>query len=253
MRSSLLVLDQLIAQSGLSYVDRSLYLWILAYGPANLRCLAGLMELDWRTIRGSCLRLEEAGWLKLVAVGKSQRPVVTAPYAVQLALCDELEQEYNSTRNRGEHLMKLLLDFLVAGAPYQNNARPGALTNPHTGRALELDRLYYREKVGFEFNATDHQQIAPPGDTGQMMQAVRARDKLKADLCQAAGIELVTVEAEHLLPDRMLAIIPERLPRRHLDRGGPLWAVLTRMCAAYAAKSAYYDRRVGERAGPQAE
>jgi hypothetical protein len=246
MRISTLVLDKLLAQGGLTPADRSLYLWMCVYSPQDMRSLARCLGANRETVAASCGRLVETGWLKLVQVGRSKRPHVSAPHAVQLALCEEFEKGYESAPNRGEYLMKRLLDLLVAKEPYWDNARHGSLANPYTGRPLELDRLYHRAKVGFEFNGTDHQQYVPAGgDEAQIMKGVRARDQLKADLCQEAGIELVTIESEHLLPDRLAALIPATLPRRYVDQSGPLWAVITRVCSAYAAKAAQHDKRAG--------
>jgi hypothetical protein len=99
--------------------------------------------------------------------------------------------------------MKEWLNLLVAQKNYMDNARYGVLINPETHEPLELDR-FYPEGVGFEFNGQQH--YGPTRKFSAQISAEQQKlDKIKAEKCPEHNITLVTITAEDLSFETMLA------------------------------------------------
>lgn len=54
--------------------------------------------------------------------------------------------------------MKVMLDNTVQSSNCLDNCRPQRMSNPETGKALELDRLYF-PNAAFELQGRQHHQL----------------------------------------------------------------------------------------------
>lgn len=92
----------------------------------------------------------------------------------------------------GETICKIVLSSIF-GRPFPT-CRPKSLTNPETGRRLELDCYNPSLKIACEYNGIQHYRF--PNKYHRSIKDHRdqiSRDKLKQKLCQNAGIFLITV------------------------------------------------------------
>ena len=86
----------------------------------------------------------------------------------------------------------------IAEAYFQKpfvKARPDALRNPVTGENLELDLYNAELKLAIEYNGRQHYEHVPHfhGPTKEKFYNQKYRDLLKQQMCEKAGIHLITV------------------------------------------------------------
>ena len=67
------------------------------------------------------------------------------------------------------------------------------LTNPKTGRQVEIDGLCLELKLGYEYNGKQHYEAVERFGGEAATESTKERDKLKADLCVEAKINLIVV------------------------------------------------------------
>lgn len=93
---------------------------------------------------------------------------------------------------REETKGKALLEEML-GVQFEK-IRPKWLTNPESGRALEIDCYNETLKLGVEFSGAQHSMFVPfyHGTPDGFAKQVK-RDKLKAELCKKRGVTLLTV------------------------------------------------------------
>jgi hypothetical protein len=98
----------------------------------------------------------------------------------------------NYGRSRGETICCQALEQHY-GVPFRT-IRPPFLRNPATGHNLELDCYNEGKKIAAEYNGIQH-YVYPNRfhKTEEEFRAQVARDVLKHDLCDAAGVYLITV------------------------------------------------------------
>lgn len=138
-------------------------------------------------------------WGERTAVTDASRPwsVLGKEAAANwMRLLDEGEQQDQGGKVRhglreetkGKHLLEEML-----GVPFEK-IRPKWLTNPETGRALEIDCYSDDLKLGVEFSGAQHSMFVPfyHGTPEGFAKQVK-RDKLKAELCEKQGVTLLTV------------------------------------------------------------
>jgi hypothetical protein len=232
------VLEALAEQKGLTFVDRSVYLWMATMHPRSIRAAARQLHLGWRSIECACRKLKAAGWMEIRGGQAGLVPVPLLPVAVQTTLASRLEERYDAAANRGEFLMLRLLDLMVRSEHYIDFARMEWLANPLTDQKMELDRYYPKFKVAFEYNGSLHHPPARQSsdEAIQAHREQRTRDLCKSSLCLAKGVELVVITAEDLLLDAFELRLPPVLPRNNIDKDGPYCRALGRIAAAYAAR-----------------
>jgi len=232
---------ELIAVAGLTALEHGVWLIAATQEPSSLRSLARQARTSWHRTTASCALLREAGWMTLEESSLARRPVAIVPPAVQVKAASAFEERYSLAPNRGEFLMKRLLDLWLHSDRFVDNARPSFLGNPATNYPLEYDR-YYFEGVAFEFNGPQHSN---PGQAGpdQAFRDTLTRDLVKAALSQQAQIELVVLTAEDLRPERFERRLPKQMRRRQPDLDGPYYHALTRICVAYADKALRSGRK----------
>ena len=104
--------------------------------------------------------------------------------------------------------------------------RPDFLSNPETGRNLEIDCYNHDLRIGLEYNGPTHYMW--PNHTSQTYDQFIAqirRDQYKLDACDAAGIYLITVPhnvPQHLLRDYITYYLPENVSSRMRARQPPV-------------------------------
>jgi hypothetical protein len=93
------------------------------------------------------------------------------------------------------------------------------MSNPETGKALELDRLYY-PNVAFEFQGRQHHQLTALHKDEQQFERAQLLDLAKVGLGKKLGIEIVEIAAADLTIDGIIAKIPKILALQRVDMEG---------------------------------
>ena len=187
-------------------------------------------------MRKVCKELAGTGWMRLKGSSRMVNPVAVIPYHLQAKMALMLREQSAVASNRGEFLMKRLLDLLIDSDNFVDNARPGFLESPLSEQPLEYDRLYL-EGVAFEFNGWQHYGPTEKFPDEKELKEVQARDLIKKALSVDHGVTLVTVTAGQLAPSEFVKLLPAKLPRNCVDEDGPYFTALANLCMGYKAKA----------------
>lgn len=231
------VIDQLSQQPGVNFKKQSLFYLALAYEPRSYSELARKAGMPRGVIRATCKALSSIGWMKIEGSSRMVRPVAVIPPHLQQKMAEMLREQYVVASNKGEFLMKRLLDVWIDNDNFVDNARPEFLVNPLTDQPLEYDRLYI-EGVAFEFNGPQHHGPTEMYPDDKASKEAKARDLIKKSLSRDHGVNLVTVAASQLVPDEFEKLLPAELPLNYVDKEGPYFQALAHLCKAYSAKAA---------------
>ena len=198
----------------------------------ELRKITGL---HLRTLKRAVRELVEARWVSLAQKNR-QAPIFFRLQLADEAFQQELERNLNRAKYGGEGLMRAILSLIVDTTECQDNARPAFLANPGSSDPMEFDRFYPLDRVGVEFNGSQHYVPSERFSLSEV-EAQRKRDRLKQRICKERGITLVIVTAEDLSVVRMLKKVRNLLPRRSLRCFRKTIRFLNDRCAAYRASS----------------
>lgn len=223
----------LLASSDVSFRAKSLYDLICRCRPNSFAHLAALSGLDPRTLRKECEALKKHGWLKFeTAKSLSTIIIPTAPSAVQTRLSVDLTEYRRFWPWYGESIMKVMLDNTVHSSNCLDNCRPHRMSNPETGKALELDRLYY-PNVAFEFQGRQHHQLTPLHKDEQQFERAKLLDLAKVGLGTKLDIEIVEITIADLTIEGIIAKIPKVLEIQRIDMEGEYIRFLDAMGREY--------------------
>lgn len=241
-----LAYPKLLASDDVSFSAKALYDLICRCRPDSLAQLAEISGLARRTVRKECEALKEHEWLKFNAA-KSWSTIIipTAPSTVQVELSVELVKRKRFWARVGESIMKAMLDNIVQSSECLDNCRPQRMSNPETGRALELDRFYY-PNVAFEFQGTQHYELTPLHKDKQHFERAKLLDLAKIGLGAKSSIQIVEITAADLTIDGIIAKIPEVLVIQRIDMEGEYIRFLDEMGRDYIVN--WESRRAQDRA-----
>jgi hypothetical protein len=217
--------------------ERSIYVWAMYLQPRSVRDLAVTMGLSWRSVAAACRRLAETEWMMMQSTPGGIRPIPRIPLRCQLVLAKQLEEAYEQSPNKGELLMKRHLLLRINCDRFTENARPGHLASPTTDVPYEYDMFYPTLGVAFEFHGQQHFEAAPGLMDDKAHKELRARDLVKESLSAKAGVKLVVIKAEDLKHGNFDKLLPDGLPRLHVDEDGPYYQTLSRISGFYAEKT----------------
>ena len=192
------------------------------------------------TIRKSLHRLHALGWITV------DRPSVRGQFRVTVRNphVEAQEQAIAAVQRRlqrapyyGEGLFREWLNVTVDSADFEDNATPGFLINPYTSEEMQIDRLYWKHAVGFEFNGAQHYSPTARFPDPEAVRRQPGRDLMKQAICTKHGILLIPVHAHDLSLGGVLRLIPSRLPLRRLDGQELLIAHLEALSSAYRQRT----------------
>ena len=158
----------------------------------------------------------------------------------------QLEADIKAAPNKGEALMRKVLDLVVPDTRFMDNYRPEFLKNPMTEQCLEYDR-YYEVGVAFEFNGPQHYGPTDRFPDPRSAAALRTRDLVKRGLSAENSVILITVRAADLSISKICKLVKGHLPIRRPNRNDLYVVRLQAMLRRYVENS----ERAG--AGPDAE
>lgn len=210
----------LLASTDISFRGKCLYDLICRCRPNSLAEITAISGLAWKTVKKECESLKKHGWLKFeITKSLSTLIIPIAPSAVQTRLATDLTEYRRFWAWFGESLMKVMLDNTVQSSSCLDNCRPQRMSNPETGKALELDRLYF-PNVAFEFQGRQHHQLTSMHKDEQHFERAKLLDLAKVGLAEKLGIQIVEITIDDLTIDGIVAKIPETLEIQRIDREG---------------------------------
>jgi hypothetical protein len=146
--------------------------------PVNVR-----VDIDSAEIIGSILiddyEKVDVRLKPVIYKGESSSEEESSEEEEEEILTPNFEQS-SKTKSIGEHLTCEAFRILLNNAKITNNFRPKFLTNPKTGRAMEIDCWSEEYKIGVEYNGLQHYQY--PTCFG--ISEEKFEDGLERDLCK---------------------------------------------------------------------
>lgn len=204
-------------------------------GQFTYAALIELTGLSPNTLKRAVRTLQQCGWLQTAQKNK----FCPAQFTLRNPAAEQREAEVGDATRRldrarflGEALMREYLSVLADTDEFDDDATTGFLVNPFTGEKLQLDR-YYPPGVAFEFNGAQHYERTELHANEAEFRKQRARDYLKAGICNERGIRLVVVHAEDLTLESMRQKVAGLLPLRSLDHHQPLIKYLEKVGRNY--------------------
>ncbi len=202
-----------------------------------------------KTIRRATNMLAECGWLELTR----KNHLCPFAFTVKNPAYEECQAELARVIKRinradyiGEEIMKQFLTAIVDSVEFEDNASPGFLVNPFTHERMELDR-YYSGRAAFEFNGPQHYRATDFANS-QDVYKQRARDFIKAMICEDRGIPLVVIHPEDLTLKTMIQKVGSHLPLRDRRKIGPIIQYLERQSWRYRQSALRGQARAARRA-----
>ena len=197
------VYDRLFTDPELLSTDVKVYGVLWNRPGHSMRATARESGMPYETFRSAARRLVATGWAYEVRLANGTAVIPWMPLGVEESFVTLLSRMRDGIQYRGEWLMRCLLDLLLRRPDYIDNARPEWLVTGDGSGRLELDRWYYPPiclrvsraatlPVGYLYTAT----------ADQLLERQRL-DSIKAELCEAEGIQLISVYASDLSLERM--------------------------------------------------
>lgn len=223
----------------LKAADVRVYLWLshtyLQRGhDPSVNSLANASPISYETFRRSIHRLADCGWVAIREADRHLTVHPSMPVELEQHIADQLIRLRDEVPFVGEWLLKCKLDAVVRDQDYGDNLRPRWLVSPEGGGRLELDRLYRKAKVAFEFQGRQHYQPSSEFHKGDDdFQRQIERDQLKDALCNTEGIRLITVQAKDLPFPQLLEKVAGVLPLRPINEDRPIYRALEKLTRSY--------------------
>ena len=194
--------------------------------PKALAVAAGFRAR--KTVMAHLRDLERLGWIDIcppdaaTSEAGADRDTKRCAYRLSISLRNpireekarqigQLETDIKAAPNKGEALMRKVLDLVIPDTEFIDNYRPEFLKNPMTGQCLEYDR-YYKLGVAFEFNGPQHYGPTEKYPDRRDAAALRTRDLVKRGLSAENGITLIVVRAADLSIGAICRLAERHLP-----------------------------------------
>lgn len=237
------VYDRLFTDPELLSTDVKVYGVLWNRPGHSMRATARESGMPYETFRSAARRLVATGWAYEVRLANGTAVIPWMPLEVEESFVTLLSRMRDGIQYRGEWLMRCLLDLLLRRPDYIDNARPEWLVTGDGSGRLELDRWYWSANLAFEFQGPQHYRLGTPytATADQLLERQRL-DSIKAELCEAEGIQLISVYASDLSLERMEAKLCGTAPVVPLPAGSALVRFFERQCRAYRNYVARIER-----------
>lgn len=209
---------------------KAIYVTAMTNEVTSIEALADKVGMDRRPVVKHCRELERLGWMQIIGKGPALLPTAVVPRTVETRVASEIREIIRMSPYKGEATAKALVVWIISPrVRLIFNARPQFLQNAETGQNLECDIFAPNFAWVGEYQGDQH--FGPteqyPGDR-EFVDRFR-RDQLKARLCKQHDITLTHITKHDLTLERMLELIPQRIPRRVFDPKGPFILALEQL------------------------
>ncbi len=236
-------LQQLSKARDIQAIQKSIYLTIMAEGPASLTALAKRTGISYKVLLKHCERLANAGWLRLDRVSRRVVPRDTLPTQEEKRLAEIVGKAIETAPYRGEATAKAMVSWIVAArVRILFNARLAHLRNQTTGQLLEYDIYVEKANWAAEFNGDQHfgpTKLYP--ETDEFIKRIQ-RDIEKQRLSEKNGTKLSIITKEDLALGIIDSKIPSEIPRRVIGADSPMTQMLQKFGRQMATVRSHRDR-----------
>ena len=230
MRTFARIVEELTNTKEIDPIAKAVYITAAMCSPLSISMVAAKLDLHTVAVSKRCKALESLGWMKLTKDGRSLKPWPLVPHEVQATLAAETRETILMSQFKGEATTRAFVDWIVApSVRLVFGARPSFLINKATKQQLEYDIYAVQRRWALEHHGEQHfgpTQLYP--DEKEFIERFK-RDRLKLELSRQNNIRLSVVTKQDLTLDRMLAAIPEDIPKRALDPDGPFVKMLEKL------------------------
>lgn len=226
---------RLIQDRRLTPASRLLYQGMTAMVKTTAKEYSSTLGIPAGTVRRCLGELQRCGWVYSFRTPQ-QTGLIYAPWMpldVEQELAELAEQLADTAPNRGEFIMKMMLDTLVNEPNFIDNAR-FRWTRLGTGHSrLEFDRYYPDSRVAIEFHGRQHYEEVEFNAGRSDLAAQQVRDGLKALACLRQGVTLIEIADIELSYEYLIAKLAGHLPLFPARVDRPLFRTLANLAADY--------------------
>lgn len=230
MRTFTRIVEELTNAKDIDALAKAIYVTAALALPRSMNALAAHLDLDKETVSRRCKILESKGWMKITKMGRSLVPNAAVPHEVEAILAIETRNLIQMSQYKGEATTRAFVDWLVSpGVKLVFGSRPAFLYNKATKQQLEYDIYAEERSWAMEHHGEQHFEPTPLyPDEKEFIERIK-RDRLKMELSKQNNIRLSMVTKQDLTLERMLAAIPEDIPKRMVDPEGPYVKMLEKI------------------------
>lgn len=221
------IIEELTNAKEIDAIGKAVYVTAAMSLAPSIKTLSTKLDVDTRAIARQCRALEGLRWMKLTKDGRCLRPSAVVPPEVEARLAEEARSIILLSPYKGEATTRAFVDWIIApSVTLVFGARPAFLYNKATKQQLEYDIYAIRLRWALEHHGEQHFEPTRlyPGEK-EFIERFK-RDRLKLELSKQNNVRLSIATKEDLTLERMLALIPEDIPRRALDPEGPFVQML---------------------------
>ncbi|HHY45017.1 MAG TPA: MarR family transcriptional regulator [Firmicutes bacterium] len=230
MRTFALIVEELANSREIDAIAKAVYITASMCPTPSIKMLSAKLGLDAQAVSRRCKTLEGLGWMKLSKDGRCLRPHPSVPQEVEARLAAIAKNIIQMSQYKSEATTRAFVDWIVApNVTLVFGARPAFLYNKATKQQLEYDIYAEALRWALEHHGEQHFEPTPLyPDEKEFIERVK-RDRLKLELSKQNNIRLSVVTKKDLTLERMLAAIPEDIPKRVLDPEGPFVRMLEKL------------------------
>lgn len=223
--------DRRLSRTGLL-----VYFGMRAHRKTTIKGYAETLNMPYKTVYDAIQILQETDWAySYKKPGTRRRIWVPAmPLDVELYVTQEFERKLQTAPNKGEAIMKAMLDYLVDDPNFVDNHR-FKWGNPLDANAKqEHDRTFEGARVVIEFQGRQHFQVVRFDSRETNLAQQMAWDRAKQIACERNDYAYVEIGAHELSWATLRAKLEGRLPLLQPPKGRPLFQKLEELAAEHA-------------------
>lgn len=231
-----LLRKEIMRDQRLRQPSKLMYHGLLSHPKSTIKGVAAAFAMSYATARRSVKELEQYDWVYSFPDRKKRLRIYVPwmPLDIETALAKEVEWLAGNVANRGEWLMKAMLDIIVDDDDVVDNARfKWTVLNP-SDSPREFDRYYRKTKVAIEFQGRQHYEEVTFRDGTSNLQEQQNRDGLKALACLRRGVTMVEIPDIELSYATLVAKLEHLLPLLPVRPDRPLFQTLSTLCDDHA-------------------
>lgn len=220
----------------LSRTARLVYFGMRAFPKTDIRGYSKVLTMPYQTVQGAIQQLQELDWAYSYR-DPVRRKIIRVPWMpldLEGRLADEFEMMLQTTKNRGERIMKGWLDVFVDDAHFYDNHHFKWAVSPDGKITYEWDRGYIRAMVVIEFQGRQHFETVTFRGKETDLQEQMARDRAKMLVCEREKhvyVEIADIDLSWETVHRKLNGV---LPLLEPPKDRPLFRKLRLLSADYA-------------------
>lgn len=230
-----IVAQHIAGDAALSAAAKHIHNVLRFHPKTTVRHIATIVDVSPETARRHLRQLERHDWLYTFRRGgNGVLHVPWMPLDVETAVAQYVEWLSGNVANRGERLMRFVLDLIVDDPHFVDNARLKSIVSSESGFRLEFDRYLPDAHLAIEFQGRQHFEEIEFREGKTDLTQQQTRDGLKLLACRRQGLTLIEIADTELSPKLLLeklaphvALIPPRKDR-------PLYRTIHRLCHGYA-------------------